>query len=378
MRVLHICCNLAGSTVFPQLFGELRRQGLEQEVFVPERRAGNVGKNVPEGVPTHAELTVRATDMLLFFRKAQRSVPVIERAVDMKRVTLLHAHTLFTDGSIALALHRRWGIPYVVTLRYSDIEAIWKYEPHLRPLARRILRGAAKVVFLGGAALDRVLERWLNARDRAELETKTAVIPNGIDPAWLTGVPRGALGSTVRVGFAGLMNRRKRPLHALAAVHRADGMDAGRRFVLRACGKGPLEERLRAGMADGDEMLGSVQGMEAMKRFYADCDMLLVPSSAETFGMVYLEAMSQGVPVLYTRGQGFDGQFPEGEIGFSVACGDVREQAQRLLALCGDYEARSARCVARAQEYAWPRVAQRWMALYAEAEGRMPGGEGNR
>ena len=369
MRVLHICCNLAGSRVFPQLFGELRALGLEQEVFVPERRAKDVGKNIPEGVPTHVEMTVRATDMLLFFRKAQRSVPVIERTVDMKRVTLLHAHTLFTDGSIALALSKRWNIPYAVTLRYSDIEAIWKYEPHLRPLARRILRGAARVVFLGGAAREKVLSRWLNAHDRETVGPKTAVIPNGIDPAWLTGAPRGALGGTVRVGFAGLMNHRKRPLDALAAVHRANGLGSERRFVLRACGTGPLEGAMRAGLAQGDELLGSVQGMEAMKRFYAACDVLLVPSGAETFGMVYLEAMSQGVPVLYTRAQGFDGQFPEGEVGYSVACGDVREQAQRLLAVCEDYEARSARCVAHAQAYAWPRVADRWMALYSDIQG---------
>ena len=378
MRVLHICCNLAGSTVFPQLFEALHAAGLEQEVFVPERRESDMNRNVPRGVPTHYALTVRASDMLLFFRKAQRSVPAIERAVDMKRVTLVHAHTLFTDGSIALELNRRWGVPYAVTLRYSDIEAIWKYEPHLRPLARRILRGAERVVFLSAAARDKVLTRWLSARDRAALEQKTEIIPNGIDPAWLTGVPRGALGGTVRVGFAGRLLVRKRPLDALAAVHAADDADAGRRFVLRVCGAGALEKRLRDGLREGDALLGSAQGMEAMKRFYAACDVLLVPSKAETFGMVYLEAMSQGVPVIYTRGQGFDGQFPEGEVGFSVACGDVQEQAQRLLALCEDYEARSARCIARAQEYAWPRVAQRWLALYARAcgaqEGRMQDG----
>ena len=36
MKILHICCNLAGSTVFPQLFEELKREGIAQTVFVPE------------------------------------------------------------------------------------------------------------------------------------------------------------------------------------------------------------------------------------------------------------------------------------------------------------------------------------------------------
>ena len=38
MSVLHICCNLAGSTVFPQMFEALAGEGLEQIVFVPEKR----------------------------------------------------------------------------------------------------------------------------------------------------------------------------------------------------------------------------------------------------------------------------------------------------------------------------------------------------
>lgn len=366
MRILHICCNLAGSTVFPQLFEALRDRGMEQTVFVPEKRTQNVGKNLPEGVPTLYEMTVKRSDALFFFRKAQRTVPVIREKADMAGVQLIHAHTLFTDGSIARRLSRETGVPYMVTLRYSDIEAIWKYEPHLRPLARRILRDARKVVFLSEASREKVLSTWLGPQERECVARRTAVIPNGIRPEWLTGEPREALGDPVRVGFAGVLNERKRPLDALNAVHRASDAGGGR-YVLRAAGRGPLEDALRAGMREGDVFCGQMQGMDAMKRFYADCDVMLVPSSAETFGMVYLEAMSQGVPVLYTRGQGFDGQFPEGEVGFSVVCGDTAQQAQRLADVTRDYSARSARCIERARAYAWPLIAERWAALYESA-----------
>ena len=364
MSLLHICCNLAGSTVFPQLFEALAAQGISQQVFVPEKRPENMGKNLPRGVPTHCALTVKKSDALLFFRKAQRSVPEIERTVDLSGVTLVHAHTLFTDGSIAHALCRRHGLPYIVTLRYSDIEAIWRYEPHLHPLGRRILRDAAGIVCLSEGARARVREMCIPPKEREAFDRKAHVIPNGIDPAWLTGAPRTSLPQTVRVGFAGLMNGRKRPLDALDAVHRADDLAQGRRFVLRACGSGALEERLSEQLREGDCCVGRVQGMQAMKAFYAGCDVLLVPSTAETFGMVYLEAMSQGVPVLYTRGQGFDGQFPEGEVGYPVKAGDVAGQAQRLIEVCEGYAERSARCVAHARDYAWPIVAGKWKTLY--------------
>lgn len=366
MHVLHICCNLAGSTVFPQMFEALRDAGLNQTVFVPEKRAENLNRNRPRGVLTHCARTVRRSDALFFPMKARRTVPVIRACVDLGGVTLIHAHTLFTDGSIARRLSAQTGIPYMVTLRYSDMEAIWRAEPHLRPMARRILREARRIVFLSDVSREKVLSGWFKAEEGASLREKTAVIPNGMDPAWLDGRAREEPSGPVRVGFAGLLNARKRPLDALAAVHAAD--DAGHRhYVLRACGSGPLQAKLCAGLREGDAFLGRVQGMEGMKAFYAGCDVLLVPSGAETFGMVYLEAMSQGVPVLYTRGQGFDGQFPEGEVGYSVLHGDVGQQARRLNEVMRGYAARSARCVAHAGEYAWPNVASKWMDIYARA-----------
>ena len=362
MSILHICCNLAGSTVFPQMFEALRDEGLSQIVFVPEKRAGDVGKNVPQDVPTHVSLTVRPSDALLFFRKAQRTIPEIEKQVDLKSVSLIHAHTLFTDGWIAHDLGQKHGIPYVVTLRYSDIETIWTYEPHLRGRARKILRDARRIVFLSEAARGKVLTRWLSKKDRELIEPKTAVIPNGIRPEWLTGAARENPQEPLRVGFAGKMNKRKRPLDALCAVHRA--AENGTPCVLRAVGEGRLMNDLVAGLHEGDKYLGVARGMDAMKRFYADVDVLLVPSSAETFGMVYLEAMSQGVPVLYTRAQGFDGQFPEGEVGYSVVCGDAAQQAQALADVKADYAARSARCILHAKDYAWPLIAKRWLEIY--------------
>ena len=363
MSILHICCNLAGSTVFPQLFEALEAEGVQQVVFVPEKRKADLGKNVPESVETYSALTVKKTDALFFFRKAQRSVPAIEKRVDMNKVKLIHAHTLFTDGSIAHKLHKKYRIPYIVTLRYSDIEAIWRYEPHLRPMARRILMDAARVVFLGGAAKAKVFGEWLNLKEQPLIEKKSAIIPNGIRPEWLTGEPRGPLGETIHVGFAGKINKRKCPVDAVRAVHKAKE-NTGKDYRFIACGEGPMADAMIGEMDENDRYVGVVQGMNAMKRFYAQCDVLLVPSSAETFGMVYLEAMSQGVPVLYTRTQGFDGQFDEGAAGYSVVCGDICQQAEMIEKITEDYEARSARCIALAKDYAWPVVAKKWMRLY--------------
>ena len=360
--ILHICCNLAGSTVFPQLFTALRDIGLPQTVFVPEKRRADMGRNHPEGVPTLQRLTVRRSDALFFFRKAQRSVKAIRSEINLTDVKLIHAHTLFTDGSIAAKLSRETGIPYGVTLRYSDTEVIWPKEPHLRGLGRRVLREASFVVFLSEKGKEKVLGGWVSAEERTALEKKCVVIPNGIQPEWLDGTARSAPGNPLRVGFAGRLNGRKRPLDSLEAAHAAnDALSC----VWIGCGAGPLEERVRAGMAAGDEWRGALSGMTEMKRFYRDIDVLLVPSQAETVGMVYLEAMSQGVPVLYTKGQGFDGQLPEGQAGFAVPCGDVPAMKDAILRIAEDYAGFSERSVRAAQRFSWPLIAERWRACYS-------------
>lgn len=371
--ILHICCNLAGSSVFPQLFSALRASGVNQQVFVPEKRQENRGKNCPEGIPVVQSFTVKKSDTLFFFRKAQRSVPVIRREMELADTTIIHAHTLFTDGSIARRLSRETGIPFGVTVRYSDSEAIWRYEPHLRPLGREILREATFVAFLGPAAMQKTL-LWFSEKERKEIGKKFYVIPNGILPAWLDGIPRQTLRNPVRVGFAGILNRRKCPLDAIRAVHLA-GDKGKENYVILVCGDGPLKERARELLRPGDDLKGRLSGIEAMKEFYRDIDVLLVPSVAESFGMVYLEAMSQGVPVLYSAGQGFDGQFPEGDVGFAVPVGNPDMQAEFLMRIVReDYAALSHRCVIAAEKFAWSRVAEQWKKLYVSL-GTMKGRE---
>ena len=63
-----------------------------------------------------------------------------------------------------------------------------------------------------------------------------------------------------------------------------------------------------------------------------------MPSKTETFGLVYAEAMSQGLPVIYTRGQGFDGQFEEGEVGYSVDCKDKKEISMKIIDIINNYD----------------------------------------
>lgn len=372
MKILHVCCNYADTKVFKSLFSHLAAQGTAQSVYVPEKREKDMGRNVPEdgAFGVHYSLIVRPIDKLLYFTKARRALPDLLRKVELAGVNLVHAHTLFTDGGIAYRLQRETGLPFVVTLRFSDIEYFYKYEPHLRPHAARILRAASRILFLSPVHRDKVLSRYVAAGEREAMAAKSCVVPNGIEPVWLDGGAHALPSDRLKIAFAGKLTARKQPGKAVAAAELLAQRLPGRAVSLQLAGEGELRpqlERLHAVKAGRASLLGRMEGMDALKAFYDGCDLLLVPSTAETFGMVYLEAMSRGLPVLYTRGQGFDGQFPEGSVGFAVDPGDVADMADKAEACLQDYEAMSRRCIEGACALAWPRIAGRMQAIYREA-----------
>ena len=63
--------------------------------------------------------------------------------------------------------------------------------------------------------------------------------------------------------------------------------------------------------------LGKIYEKDKLQAVYAQNSIFAMPSLAETFGLVYVEAMSQGLSVLYTKGEGIDGLFEE-HIGEAV------------------------------------------------------------
>ncbi|MDO5716095.1 MAG: glycosyltransferase, partial [Tissierellia bacterium] len=89
-----------------------------------------------------------------------------------------------------------------------------------------------------------------------------------------------------------------------------------------------------------------------------------MPSLRETFGLVYVEAMSQGLPIIYTKGQGFDGQFPEGEIGYGVEPDQEQEMIDKIFEIIKNYSEMSRRAVENAKKFNWKDISREYIQLY--------------
>ncbi|MDP4161166.1 MAG: glycosyltransferase family 4 protein, partial [Bacillota bacterium] len=70
------------------------------------------------------------------------------------------------------------------------------------------------------------------------------------------------------------------------------------------------------------EFLGSLPHHDAMREM-AECDVFVLPSWKEAFGIVYLEAMAHGKPIIGTLGEGISEIFAQEDVGIAVPPKDV-------------------------------------------------------
>lgn len=143
---------------------------------------------------------------------------------------------------------------------------------------------------------------------------------------------------------------------------------------LTVVGRGPMDKRARQTAAELG-ILGSVEFLgpappDDLPRLYAGCDVYCAPGlGGETLGIVLLEAMASGTPVVASRIPGYDETVRDGADGILVPPGEPEALASALVGILADEPRRktlAAAGLARAREYAWPKVAQQTLDYYRE------------
>ena len=317
----------------------LRVAGVEIVVVAPGVARGVTSSTAQEtfrhygiayGAGVAANLRARPARALLlppmlggFLRAARRAA----RGAD-----LVHAHWL-PAGAVALAS----GRPYIVHVHGTDVELA-----HRAPwLARPVWRGARLVLAASG---------WLAGEVEALGARQVEVVPTGA----AIPVRTAEEADPPHVLFAGRLSPEKGILELVAA---ADGLP------LVVAGDGPLRERVPGA-------LGLVPRQE-LERLYGRAAVVAVPSRREGFGVVCLEAMAHGRPVVASAVGGLRELVRDGETGLLVPPGDPRALRAALEQLLGDAELRrrlgaAARERAR-EQFSWEAITAKTLAAYERA-----------
>lgn len=378
-----------------ELTRELGRRGLAVDVFTRSQDEhqphvkedlgyGNLVVHIPAGpeAPLAKEVLYRHVPEFV------GGVREFVRANDL-RYDVVHAH-YWLSGVAARSLREAWSTPWAImfhTLGHmknrvalSDDER----EGELRVgVETELMAQADRVIAATPAELAQI--QWLYRAD----VSRVTVIPPGVDLDLF--YPRRADHAKERIGVDPhrillLFVGRIEPLKGLETLLRALALlrDRGvcecHELALSIIGGDPDEtpavrnaemQRIKAlrqelGLEGMVAFLGK-QDQDALPDYYAAADAVVVPSHYESFGMVALEAMACGTPVIASEVGGLAFLIKDGETGFHVPDRDPAALADRICAIITDPLLR-ARLGGQAAEYArgysWQLIADKMLGVY--------------
>ena len=249
-------------------------------------------------------------------------------------VTVLHEPNPVALVSDCVTLSRG---PLVVWFHSEVVRPQWKYELMYRPFLRRVLSRASRIV----VSSPRLAE---HARELTDFRHKCVVIPFGLDTSHLAETPaiaaRAAGIAREYPGPRALFVGRLVPYKGVDVL--IDAM-AGVQATCLIVGDGPLRASLEShaasrGVSSRVRFLGGVSDADLAAHLHA-CDLFVLPSVTrqETFGVVQLEAMACGRPVVSTDLEtGVPWVNQHESTGLVVRPGDAAALAAALTRLSGD------------------------------------------
>ena len=297
------------------------------------------------------------------------------------RYDLIHAH-YWLSGWVAHLLRRFWDSPFAIMFHTmarikNSVSPPDLHETPLREQSETILVQVADSIVAGSPE-----EHASLIEICPSCEVKVCTIPPGVDLELFAVTDylesRTALGWDERDRVA-LFVGRIDPIKGLDTLVRAiPGITNPRaRFVFIGGDldedsepSGPLREIVEAtemlGVRDRCLFVGSL-AQNQLPTYYSAADVVVVPSRYESFGLVAVEAMASGTPVIASRVGGLAYTIEDGVTGLLVKQGDIAALASAIDGLLTDDEGREEmyeRCVATASRFSWSSVVDQIEHVY--------------
>ena len=316
------------------------------------------------------------------------SLPAFAADVDLwarenrRTYDLIHAH-YWLSGVVGDALRCRWDVPLLMTFhtlaqaKNSVARSESENEATQRVVAERRLMHSVDAVMA------------FNPQEKAEMTWyyraepgKVCVVPAGVDTALFRPGDRAEARALLdlpqkepTILFVGRIDPIKGIdvlVDALCGLRREMWLTAPPRLLLvgGAAGEPGLEAVTARAAAhsllDRIDFVGSVLH-DDLPNYYRAADVVAVPSFYESFGLVAVEAMACGTPVVASRAGGLAFTVDDGETGYLVPQNDPHALAERLAAVLQDAPLRArlgAQATVAAQRFGWPVIASRVVHIY--------------
>jgi glycosyltransferase involved in cell wall biosynthesis len=259
-------------------------------------------KKTQEGLPVYCEYALpliprgpEAIDWQTYSRATEKGFRRVLK--EWGRPDLIHAHVVLHGGWSALKVAKRYGIPIVLTEHSSPFSMHLGTEMSRR-LVRETLTGVNQVIAISPALAKQLLDfqPGLNIEIIGESVRTDFFLP--------ADTPERRNGTGKKFFVAARLAEQKGLDHLIKAVHLL-GERGLSSFEVVIGGGGPDREKLEElaktlGVADRCRFLGALN-RDQVKEKMQNCDVFVLSSLHETFGVVVAEAMACGKPVISTR-----------------------------------------------------------------------------
>lgn len=361
MRVCHVCSNY--DRFFVNLMEEQISRGIELRVFY--FRAKERGWPDVKSSYVDVRLNYRNWHRPFFHLKEKFVLEDFFKLYKNKKFDIVHAHTLFSNGYVALQIKKRLGIPYIVAVRDVDVNVFLKYRITLRNLGMEILKQAEKVVFLSPEYRNFVLSKYVSKDLRRRLLEKSVIIPNGVENFFLENKKirhNLHMDKPIQIITVGYVCKRKNQLTVAKAIDKLNksGIKANYTVIGKVLDNGVFNKLKKYSFVSYIPF----SPKEKLIEYYRQSDIYVMPSLTETFGITYAEAMTQGLPVIYSKGQGFDGQFKDGEVGYSVKSLDIEDINNKIIKIIDNYQMLTRNCIKLCDKFNWIKITDEYLKIY--------------
>ena len=340
--------------------------------YPPGAHAAGLNASGPDPAAEIASLPSIALPVYPELRLVVRGGGAVRKLVRRFRPDLVHCETEFSVGRMGQRAAAASGLPGVSTYhtdfgRYAEAYGAPWLRRTVTAYLRRFHRRSARVY----------TPSHVTRRELADLGLPDVEVwGRGVDTALFHPGRRSqalradlGMGSSFTFLYVGRLAAEKRVDFVLEAFRRASA--AVPRGVMRLiiAGTGPFEAELKASAPPDVTFLGFLDRQTRLPDLYANCDAFAFASLTETLGLVVLEAMASGLPVIAAPVGGVQDHLRDCVNGLTYDAGDPSAMARGMVLLASEYDltrrlARGARRTAEA--LSWDRELDRLDASYRE------------
>lgn len=229
---------------------------------------------------------------LTFKKNAKKA---LENLVKREDIDIIHGHYLFPAGAAAVEVGKKYNIKTYLTAHGSDMFELYKKKSFMRNPIKKILVNADKVFVVSKALKDEVLATGVKG-----IENKISLYWNSVDIDKFKETDEKEFKKSLNlddkpiVMFVGNLIKRKN-VETLLEAKKYTTED----YTLIIVGDGPLSDSLKEKVKnDGIRDVIFTGSRNDVEKIIPSADILVLPSYSESFGLVLIEALACGVPVI--------------------------------------------------------------------------------